>query len=429
MQECTIKGTRCGSYSEQRLALNICSTITRFLQKRKVSTIDCITSVIDRLWRRIRHNEHYCRQLSPDVVLIDGNEYTGWGEFQVAMKSCRPKYLALHDTGTLKTAKVEKFIQEHPKEFEMINRGVDRAAWAVYQVSYLDHATEPRVSYLNGVPRFSDADLHAILKKRGINEEIMYKNDEARRKLFQDVYTNQVWTHGDSSVPKSGSGSTLAKTQATRNALKEVILRYNVTSIVDAPCGDLTWMRSLFPFVKEHGVKYTGVDIVSSEIDRLRKELPGHQFQRLDMVHTVLPKVDLIFSRQALQHMNAEDNVRVINRWQESGARFVLQTTYRTASNSNYQQVAGGTNSLINFETDPYNFPSPIETWVEQDRAEFTELLALWTFPTTDVQRSAAQTRADPRWASIKIWSTDFHISPIATMKSLIPEPASSTRV
>jgi len=314
----------------------------------------------------------YCRQLGADVVLIDGNEYTGWGEFQVTMEFCRPKYLALHDTGTLKTAKVEAFIREHATTFELVEKGVDGAGWAVYRVD----------QRLPTVPHFSESDLQTILKRRDLTMEKMHKNDKARARAFQNVYTHKVWTHG-TAVPLSGSGSTLLKTQATREALKAAIIRYNVTSVVDAPCGDLTWMRTLFPFLKEHGVEYIGVDIVASEINRLRTEFPTHRFERLDMVNTVLPQADLIFSRQALQHMNAEDNVRVINRWRESGARFLLQTTYRTTSNSNYQSVGDGTNSLINFETDPYNFPPPIETWVEQNRPEFTEVLALWAFPTT----------------------------------------------
>lgn len=238
--------------------------------------------------------------------------------------------------------------------------------------------------------QFSNVDLQAILSRRGINTETMHKNDRARANSFQNVYTKKIWAHGKD-LPLSGSGSTLEKTAAARRALKEVIVRYNIKSVVDAPCGDLTWMKTLFPFFKEHGVKYTGVDIVASEIERLRAEFPMHRFERLDMVNTILPEAELIFSRQALQHMNPEDNVRVINQWQRSGARFILQTTYRVAENTNYQSVADGTNSLINFETDPYNFPAPLETWVEQQRPSFTEVLALWKLPQAGTQRRRRQ--------------------------------------
>lgn len=35
-----------------------------------------------------------------DAVLIDGNECTGWAEYQIIDRYCKPKYLMLHDVGT-----------------------------------------------------------------------------------------------------------------------------------------------------------------------------------------------------------------------------------------------------------------------------------------------------------------------------------------
>lgn len=79
--------------------------------------------------------EHYCALVKPDLVLIDGNEYTGWGEFQVVLRCCQPAWVALHDTNTLKTAKIEAFMKQHPESFTMVNQGKDAVGWAVYQVS------------------------------------------------------------------------------------------------------------------------------------------------------------------------------------------------------------------------------------------------------------------------------------------------------
>lgn len=75
----------------------------------------------------------FCRRILPDVVLVDGNEYTVWGEFQIVMSECRPKYLALHDTGTLKTKKVENYIQQRPQKFSLVQSGTDTASWAIYK--------------------------------------------------------------------------------------------------------------------------------------------------------------------------------------------------------------------------------------------------------------------------------------------------------
>ena len=81
----------------------------------------------------------HCDKLIPDVVLIDGNEYTGWGEFRVAMERCRPRWLALHDTKTLKTRKVEAYIAENPDQFVLESEGADAASWAIYRVDKYVH--------------------------------------------------------------------------------------------------------------------------------------------------------------------------------------------------------------------------------------------------------------------------------------------------
>eukprot|EP00977_Amphora_coffeiformis_P010349 scaffold2418_cov175-Amphora_coffeaeformis.AAC.5 len=77
----------------------------------------------------------YCKLLDPDVVLIDGNEYTGWGEFRTTIEHCKPKWLALHDTGTLRTEKVEAYMKMKPKQFSMESKGRDGASWSIFRVT------------------------------------------------------------------------------------------------------------------------------------------------------------------------------------------------------------------------------------------------------------------------------------------------------
>jgi hypothetical protein len=72
-----------------------------------------------------------CDAYDFDLVLIDGNEYTGLAEFEVVSRACRPRYLALHDTGTLKTRHVEQILADDTL-WRKISSGVDAAGWAVY---------------------------------------------------------------------------------------------------------------------------------------------------------------------------------------------------------------------------------------------------------------------------------------------------------
>jgi hypothetical protein len=75
-----------------------------------------------------------CNAYDFDLVLIDGNEYTGLAEFEIVDRECRPRYLALHDTGTLKTRRVEEILSNHSL-WRKISSGTDAAGWAVYSAA------------------------------------------------------------------------------------------------------------------------------------------------------------------------------------------------------------------------------------------------------------------------------------------------------
>jgi hypothetical protein len=63
-----------------------------------------------------------CSRYHFDLVLIDGNEYTGWAEFLRVRKECQPTYLALHDTQTLKTHRIEEYLSSHTDEYSLFLR-------------------------------------------------------------------------------------------------------------------------------------------------------------------------------------------------------------------------------------------------------------------------------------------------------------------
>ena len=115
--------------------------------------------------------------------------------------------------------------------------------------------------------------------------EKMHANDLNRKAMFSNVYSNAIWAHGDASVPLSGSGSTVQKTENARHAIKTVVVKYGIRSIIDAPCGDLTWMKTLFPFFQRNNVSYTGVDIVGSQIEKHRKQKHANHVICVDLPH------------------------------------------------------------------------------------------------------------------------------------------------
>jgi hypothetical protein len=94
-----------------------------------------------------------------------------------------------------------------------------------------------------------------------------------------------------------------------------------VKRLVDAPCGDLTWMQTIFPVFEALNVSYTGVDIVRSQIVSHQEKFskPGvRSFYVVDLALEPPPEGDLYFSRQALQHLNAYDALRCGHRTSRS---------------------------------------------------------------------------------------------------------------
>ena len=66
--------------------------------------------------------------------------------------------------------------------------------------------------------------------------------------VFDTIARQNTWGSTESI---SGPGSTLGATATLRKGLAEAFRVLEVRSLVDAPCGDLNWMRHVqFPFEK-----------------------------------------------------------------------------------------------------------------------------------------------------------------------------------
>jgi hypothetical protein len=141
---------------------------------------------------------------------------------------------------------------------------------------------------------------------------LLSEEDSERRKRFVDVYEKRLWVVNND-VPVSGVGSTPENTRITKQSLKAVLLGYGIKSMLDAPCGDLAWMSELFPFFDAAEIKYIGVDIVPSLIESAKQKHPEREFRVVDFVSDSLPKVDLIFNREALQHLAPGDVIRALD--------------------------------------------------------------------------------------------------------------------
>ena len=173
------------------------------------------------------------------------------------------------------------------------------------------------------------------------------------------------WSDADS---VSGPGSNLFQTRLIRKAIPELLEKYSVSSMLDAPCGDMFWMKTLLPVFTEMKIQYQGADIVAGLIEKHRADfqLFNTVFHISDLTKGPIPKVDLIFTRDCFIHLSYYNIYLILLNYQRSGARYLLTNTYTKASRKNHN-VDGFYlyGRMLNMEKFPFYFGKPIELIVE----------------------------------------------------------------
>jgi len=191
--------------------------------------------------------------------------------------------------------------------------------------------------------------------------------------IFERIYDTNYWGSAES---KSGIGSTLEYTAPIRARLPEILNKYRISSILDAPCGDFNWMR----LVDLGDRYYTGGDIVSDLVSDLQKRYssPRRQFIVYDIVSDEMPIVDLWICRDILFHLTFADALSVLKRAAASNIRFFLSTTYSYVKKNIDLERTGGFRS-INLQRAPFNLPPPIKLLDDFVVPRVPRYLGLWT--------------------------------------------------
>ncbi|MEM1153880.1 MAG: class I SAM-dependent methyltransferase [Pseudomonadota bacterium] len=177
------------------------------------------------------------------------------------------------------------------------------------------------------------------------------KNDAS---TFGAIYTDRRWGHGESA---SGPGSSLSATNLVRQALPAVLSKLEISTIVDAPCGDMNWMKSLdYKFER-----YVGIDIVPELIERLRTEdfPPNFHFQVGNLTTDILPSADAVFCRDCLVHLPFDHIHQAIKLFRSAGYRYLFATTFTDRDENADCEL--GRWRVLNMQAGPFNWPEPIE--------------------------------------------------------------------
>ena len=175
-------------------------------------------------------------------------------------------------------------------------------------------------------------------------------SDDARS-VFNNVYLKSAWGPDGE---KSGPGSTILFTAHVREFLDRFIRDNHIKSMVDAPCGSFHWMRHVVDKVEDPEFTYTGVDVADDVVVRLRElGTPRCTFARADITADPLPHgADLIFSRDALQHLAPLQIVRALRTFRDAAPRFLAVGGYPRGEN---RVITTGECFLVNLMREPFN--------------------------------------------------------------------------
>ncbi len=195
-----------------------------------------------------------------------------------------------------------------------------------------------------------------------------------RRQVFSRIMHEERWGEA-----LSGAGSTLEYTRVTQQIVEGVIREHGVKSMLDIGCGDFVWM----PLVLDRlpaDFRYVGADVVPDLIERHREQHPRHEFKTVDLVVDELPRCDLIFCRDLLQHLPVKDAIKALENFSRSGAAYLLTTTHlRCFGRRNARDKRVGKCHDRNLLLKPFNLADPIAIFSERDPSH--KFLGLWELP------------------------------------------------
>ena len=205
-------------------------------------------------------------------------------------------------------------------------------------------------------------------------KRILILSSKTNKDIFDEYYYKNSWGCKESF---SGPGSTKSSTTFVRKVIEEILIKYNIKSLSDIPCGDFNWMKS----VDFHTASYTGYDIVSDIINSNNKDFSNEiiKFFELNIILNVPRKCDLIFCRDGLVHFSNKDVVKTLQNFKKSNSKYLLTTTFPFEKKNKW--IKTGMWRSINLTKPPFNFPKPIELYPESNsrtKDKSAKFLGLW---------------------------------------------------
>jgi hypothetical protein len=194
---------------------------------------------------------------------------------------------------------------------------------------------------------------------------------------YKEIFTNIYDNNGFGSLEsKSGPGSTLDETRILREKIVSLIKEKNIKSVVDIPCGDFNWMKTIVYYFDS----YIGGDIVKECVDVNNSKYANSlvKFVEFDLLKDEIPSGDLLIVRDVIGHFPLEDGKKIIENILKSNCKYLLSTTWAKKTNDGWvicekgdvdrenEGVDYGRFYPVNLHSEPFYFPEP-EFYIEED--------------------------------------------------------------
>jgi len=201
----------------------------------------------------------------------------------------------------------------------------------------------------------------------------MKSNESNAEQIFTRIFQTGGWRSRESA---SGPGSTVRITGTIRALIPDLIDKYKLQTILDIPCGDFNWMKE----VDLSSVNYLGADLVADLVAQNNEKYARDnvKFTKLDLAVDLLPRVDMVLTRDCLVHLSFTECLQAISNIKKSDSKYLLATTF-PALTAHEDIVTGGFRKL-NLALEPFNFPLPLELYSENHDVMINphKCLGLW---------------------------------------------------
>jgi hypothetical protein len=180
------------------------------------------------------------------------------------------------------------------------------------------------------------------------------KNNQS---AIEKIWANAAKDNSEKLESASGVGSTIKYTENLRNILPEMLRKFSIKSIFDAPCGDMNWMNI---FLKENDIDYIGGELVQDLVTNNQKySNKKTKIIKFNITTDKFPTADLWLCRDCWFHLTDEHIFSSIENFLKSDIKFILTTTHINTGfkNSNLKETGF---KLIDLFSEPYSFPTPL---------------------------------------------------------------------